>query len=180
MNPSEVGVVLVYIVQVLGVLAYDIELSGQVENLVMTGHMNYILLILHNFYKKKTFSKSKSKMTSVERINEYASLDDEESSTNKLKPSLNWPENGQISFENVSFAYDKNLPDALKNVSFKLNAKEKVGVVGRTGAGKSTIFQTLFRMAEPQGTVAIDGINIKDISLSDLRNKISIIPVSLH
>ncbi len=116
-------------------------------------------------------------MTSIERINEYATLDKEESTTSLLKPSLNWPENGEILFEDVSFAYDENLPNALKNVSFRLNAKEKVGVVGRTGAGKSTIFQTLFRMAEPQGTVKIDGINIKDISLADLRNKISIIPV---
>ena len=118
-------------------------------------------------------------MTSVERINEYASLEKEESSSSKLKPKPGWPENGEIVFDDVCFAYDKNLPAVLKNVTFKLNAREKIGVVGRTGAGKSTIFQTLFRMAEPQGTVTIDGINIKDVSLADLRNKMSIIPVSI-
>ena len=121
-------------------------------------------------------------MNSVERINEYAALPSQELAIhlNKKKirkPPTNWPKHGEIVFENVSFSYDEHLLPALKNASFKINANEKIGVVGRTGAGKSTIFQTLFRMAEPEGTVLIDGVNIKEISLNELRSKISIIPV---
>jgi ATP-binding cassette subfamily C (CFTR/MRP) protein 1 len=95
-----------------------------------------------------------------------------------LKPFDSWPEQGLVEFEDVSFAYDEHLPNILKNVSIKICAKEKVGIVGRTGSGKSTIFQALLRVSEPTGFIIIDGINIKDMSLKDLRSKISIIPVS--
>jgi ABC-type multidrug transport system fused ATPase/permease subunit len=117
-------------------------------------------------------------MTSAERVSEYTLLERESIKKGSTKPPPNWPSTGEIFFNDVSFAYDENLPYVLKNVTFKINAREKVGVVGRTGAGKSTIFQTLFRMAEPDGAVLIDGVNIKDLSLHDLRTKISIIPVS--
>jgi ATP-binding cassette subfamily C (CFTR/MRP) protein 4 len=116
-------------------------------------------------------------MTSAERINEYTKLEKEKLNEGKIKVDREWPQSGEIIFNDVSFAYDETLPNVLKNVSFKINAKEKIGVVGRTGAGKSTIFQTLFRMAEPDGSVVIDGVNIKDLSLHELRSKISIIPV---
>ncbi len=117
-----------------------------------------------------------SKMTSIERLNEYIDLKKENLLAGARVPA-NWPANGEILFENVSFAYDDGLPSVLKTVSFKVNAKEKVGVVGRTGAGKSTIFQSLYRIAEPSGRVLVDGVNIKDINLVDLRNKMAIIPV---
>ncbi len=120
------------------------------------------------------------KMTSTERVMQYTLLPSE-ILENKVEKSVDkdWPQKADIVFDDVSFAYDESLPNVLKNVSFQINGGEKIGVVGRTGAGKSTIFQTLFRMAEPDGNVFIDGLNIKDISLYDLRSRISIIPVSL-
>jgi ATP-binding cassette subfamily C (CFTR/MRP) protein 4 len=151
LNSSEVGVSLVYAITLLGLFQFTVRQSAEVENL----------------------------MTSVERVDEYAQLQQEglnNSELVKVTPPADWPQNGEIVFENVSFAYDDNLPPVLKNVSFRIEANEKVGIVGRTGAGKSTIFQTLFRMAEPDGNVFIDGLNIKQISLKDLRSKISIIP----
>ena len=129
------------------------------------------------------------KMTSVERLLEYVSLPsendpEEQKKTNSkergLKQDLkNWPTKGAIRFENVSFSYDSSLPNVLNDLSFTINAGEKIGIVGRTGVGKSSIIQTLFRMAEPNGKILIDDVNIKDISLHDLRSKIAIIPVSL-
>ncbi len=118
------------------------------------------------------------KMTSIERINEYILLEKENTDKNHLTAIDSWPENGQVIFDSVSFAYDNHLPDVLKNVSFTINPKEKVGIVGRTGSGKSTVFQAMLRVAEPSGLLIIDGINIKDLSLKDLRSKISVIPVS--
>jgi ATP-binding cassette subfamily C (CFTR/MRP) protein 4 len=117
-------------------------------------------------------------MTSVERIVEYTAIKGERLDERKVKPESGWPESGEIVFDDVSFAYDENSPAVLKRVSFKIRPNEKVGVVGRTGAGKSTIFQTLLRMAEPSGTIKIDSVNIKDVSLHDLRSQIAIIPVS--
>ena len=117
-------------------------------------------------------------MTSVERILEYTELDVEPLYKGKTKPEKEWPQRGEIKFDNVSFSYAKNLPEVLKGLTFEIKAGEKIGIVGRTGAGKSSIIQTLFRMAEQTGEICVDTIDIKDISLHDLRQKISIIPVS--
>lgn len=73
-------------------------------------------------------------------------------------------------------SYDANLPNVLKRVSLNISGSEKIGIVGRTGAGKSSFFQTIFRMYEPSGSIIIDGIDIKDLSLNDLRSKLTIIP----
>jgi ABC-type multidrug transport system fused ATPase/permease subunit len=123
-------------------------------------------------------------MTSVERIMEYASLPseaappDEPKQDSKKKPDEKWPQRGEIVFDNVSFSYDnKSLPPVLDGLSFRIEAGEKVGIVGRTGAGKSSLIQTLFRMAEPTGDILIDGVNTRELSLSALRSGLSIIPV---
>ena len=116
-------------------------------------------------------------MTSVERILEYTALESEPLEYGKKKPDTNWPMTGHIKFDQVSFRYAKNLDYVLNNLSFEIQSGEKIGIVGRTGAGKSSIIQALFRMAEPDGAIYIDNINTKDISLHHLRSKISIIPV---
>ena len=116
------------------------------------------------------------KMTSVERIMEYVDLPSEHTKKESKELAKDWPQRGEIYFKDVSFAYDKSLPNVLHNLTFKINAGEKIGVVGRTGAGKSSIIQTLFRMAEPEGSILIDDVDIKEIALHDLRKRISIIP----
>ncbi|ODN00558.1 Multidrug resistance-associated protein 4 [Orchesella cincta] len=115
-------------------------------------------------------------MTSVERNLEYANLEPEaslESKPDKLPPPK-WPTSGEIRFSKVYLSYDEK--DVLKNLSFDIRARQKIGVVGRTGAGKSSIIQALFRLTEPRGDIYIDGINVKEIGLHDLRRIISIIP----
>lgn len=117
-------------------------------------------------------------MTSVERVMEYLALEKEPLDIGKTKANENWPNKGEIIFSEVSFAYAKNLTPVLKEISFEIQPGEKIGIVGRTGAGKSSLIQTIFRLAEPNGQIKIDGINIKDLSLKDLRKKLSIIPVN--
>ena len=88
-----------------------------------------------------------------------------------------WPNKGQIKFERVSMKYREELDPILNDLSFEILPGEKIGVVGRTGAGKSSLIQALFRMVEyHKGRIQIDGINIKDIGLHTLRGNISIIP----
>lgn len=116
-------------------------------------------------------------MTAVERVIEYTELPSEPLNEGSKKPPRGWPSSGEIAYEDVSFRYDKNLPLVLNDLSFRIQPGEKIGIVGRTGAGKSSIIQTLFRMAQPHGTILIDDVDIKELSLKDLRSNLSIIPV---
>ena len=118
-------------------------------------------------------------MISAERILEYSKLEHEASletyPANK-KPTLDWPNEGKVSLENVTFQYSTELPIVLNNLTFTIQPEEKVGVVGRTGAGKSSLLSVLFRLAEPHGQITIDGVDIQSIGLHDVRSKMSIIP----
>ncbi|KAG0701997.1 ABC protein [Suillus ampliporus] len=92
-------------------------------------------------------------------------------------PPAQWPEHGVMEFNNVKMAYRPGLPNVLRGISIKVRAGEKIGVVGRTGAGKSSLMLALFRIVELSGgSITIDGVDISTIGLKDLRSKISIIP----
>lgn len=97
-------------------------------------------------------------------------------STPDKKPKDTWPEEGKIEFKNVSLRYDPAEAPVLKNLNFVIYPQEKVGIVGRTGAGKSSLISALFRFAYLDGVIEIDGVNSIEIGLHDLRSKISIIP----
>jgi len=118
-----------------------------------------------------------NKMNSVERILQYTKVENEgpfEVPDNKPEPS--WPAQGHIVIEDLSIEYKKNLP-ALKHLNCEFKPREKVGIVGRTGAGKSTLITALFRTVEPStGRIIIDDIDVSKIGLTDLRSKLSIIP----
>jgi len=117
-------------------------------------------------------------MTSAERVMEYGKLESEEHSGNitYTEPPKEWPSKGEIKMENVCFKYEDDQPHVLSDLSFTVSGSEKIGIVGRTGAGKSSLISVLYRLAEPEGHVVIDGISTKCIKLKDLRRKMSIIP----
>lgn len=119
-----------------------------------------------------------SQMTSVERVLEYSKLKPEASLTSlpEKSPPPNWPQKGEITLNNVELFYADNEPPVLKSLSCTIKPQEKVGIVGRTGAGKSSIITALFRLTEPKGVIVIDGVSVTEIGLHDLRRKISIIP----
>lgn len=97
-------------------------------------------------------------------------------STPDKKPRETWPEEGEVKFKNVLLRYDPAEPPVLKNLNIVIYPREKIGIVGRTGAGKSSLISALFRLAYLDGAILIDGVNISEIGLHDLRSKISIIP----
>ncbi|PVU90006.1 hypothetical protein BB559_004831 [Furculomyces boomerangus] len=117
-------------------------------------------------------------LISVERVGEYTDLPSEQDKNSIcVKVSEEWPKNGKIEFRNVEFRYRPDLDPALKNVSFEIKGGEKIGVVGRTGAGKSTLTLVLFQLVKvSKGSVFIDNIDISQIDLYDLRSRLSIIP----
>ncbi|RZC36634.1 multidrug resistance-associated protein, partial [Asbolus verrucosus] len=123
----------------------------------------------------KSWSDLDTQMTSVERIVEYTELIPEiDNGSNPL--SEPWPNQGNLAFHSVSMNYSTNIPAVLQEVSFQVTAGEKIGIVGRTGAGKSSLISVLFRLFDFEGTINIDAIDIKTVPLSELRTKISIIP----
>ena len=91
-------------------------------------------------------------------------------------PPSGWPDKGKITMEDVTFQYSSELPLVLKNLCFSIEPSEKVGIVGRTGAGKSSLISVLYRLGEPRGAITIDGVNSRSIGLHCLRKKMSIIP----
>ncbi|KAI1294974.1 ATP-binding cassette sub-family C member 3 [Halotydeus destructor] len=92
-------------------------------------------------------------------------------------PGLDWPASGSVRFQEYSTQYRDNLDLVLKDITFEIRPEEKIGIVGRTGAGKSSVTLGLFRLIEPtSGTILIDGVDIKRIGLNDLRSKLTIIP----
>ncbi|XP_044268715.1 probable multidrug resistance-associated protein lethal(2)03659 [Tribolium madens] len=123
----------------------------------------------------RQWSELENQMTSVERVVEYTEVEVEHDDATK-KPPQDWPTMGIIEFRSVSMRYAAEEPMVLKKLNFKVNSGEKVGIVGRTGAGKSSLISALFRLADIEGAILIDNIDTKQISLECLRSKISIIP----
>ncbi|CAF3768645.1 unnamed protein product [Rotaria sordida] len=123
-------------------------------------------------------------MTSAERIHEYGQLvpeRDQNSSKNGvlIQPTDDWPSHGIIEFKDYTFRYRPELDPVLKNLNLRVESKEKIGVIGRTGAGKSSLLQALFRLVNQSainGTILIDDIDIGCLSLDHLRSHLSVIP----
>ncbi|CAH3114175.1 unnamed protein product [Pocillopora meandrina] len=149
MSAGIVGLTLTYAKMLTGGFQWCVRQSAEVENL----------------------------MTSVERVIEYSKLEQETQSHDKtVSVPGSWPQYGIITFESFYYRHHHTMPQVLKKLNLCIRAQEKVGVVGRTGAGKSSLMAALFRMAEPEGTVRIDAVPITDVSLRDLRSSLSIIP----
>jgi len=127
----------------------------------------------------RIFADIESRMTSIERLKFFMNLPAEKPIVRKpvvaLRPT--WPEFGEIKVDNLQVRYAEHLPLVLKGISFNVKAGQRVGIIGRTGSGKSTFFQSLFRFIEAeQGMISIDGVDIGTVPLEQLRRSLAIIP----
>ncbi|KAI9168306.1 hypothetical protein H9P43_007678 [Blastocladiella emersonii ATCC 22665] len=114
---------------------------------------------------------------SVERIRKYTALPSGAPKETSFALDPAWPSCGEIVFKDYLVAYRPRLPLVLKNISLKFEAGKKIGIVGRTGAGKSSLTATLFRLMEAaSGTITIDGLDIATLGLHDLRTQLTILP----
>ncbi|EJD07137.1 ABC protein [Fomitiporia mediterranea MF3/22] len=152
-SPAQVGLVLTYITQLSQMCSAVTRQYAEVEN-----YMNSVERVVHY---------SRGDLIVQEPPHE---IEDQ-------KPDPSWPQRGEITFNKVTMSYRPGLPNVLKGISLHVKGGEKIGIVGRTGAGKSSLMLSLFRIVElNSGKVTIDGIDISQIGLKDLRTKISIIP----
>jgi ABC-type multidrug transport system fused ATPase/permease subunit len=148
-SPSIGGLVLSYILSVVQMIQFTVRQLAEVEN----------------------------GMNAVERIQYYGTKLEEEAPLHTIDVRPSWPEKGEIIFDNVEMCYRKGLPLVLQGLSMHIKGGERIGIVGRTGAGKSSIMSTLFRLVEiSSGHITIDGIDISTMGLHDLRTKLAIIP----
>uniref|UniRef100_H2YL85 Uncharacterized protein n=1 Tax=Ciona savignyi TaxID=51511 RepID=H2YL85_CIOSA len=149
-DAGKVGLTLTYAILLMGMFQWGTRQSAEVENL----------------------------MTSVERIQQYYAIEPE--APHEIEGSSlpqGWPNYGVITFNNLSYAHYKDGPNILHGIRAHIKAHEKVGIVGRTGAGKSSLISTLFRLNEySKGEILIDGIDVSSLGLTELRSAISIIP----
>ncbi|WMV40250.1 hypothetical protein MTR67_033635 [Solanum verrucosum] len=123
-------------------------------------------------------SLAENSLNAVERVGTYIELPSEGPSIIEgSRPPPGWPSAGSIQFENVVLRYRPELPPVLHGISFTISPSDKVGVVGRTGAGKSSMFNALFRLVElERGRILIDGFDVSKFGLTDLRKVLGIIP----
>ncbi|KAE9399630.1 multidrug resistance-associated ABC transporter [Gymnopus androsaceus JB14] len=150
-NPSKIGVVLSYTLSITQVFS---QMVAQ-------------------------FAQNEQDMNAVERILVYAELPSEGDPVTTNDPPPSWPDKGAINFDNVELAYRKGLPLVLNGVSFDVQPGEKIGIVGRTGAGaqKPLLTTCIISLVELEGgKIEIDGLNIRDIGLDVLRGKLALVP----
>ncbi|KAJ8789389.1 hypothetical protein J1605_021916 [Eschrichtius robustus] len=122
-------------------------------------------------------SEIETNIVAVERINEYINVENEAPWVTDKRPPEGWPSKGEIRFSNYQVRYRPELDLVLKGITCDIKSTEKIGVVGRTGAGKSSLTNSLFRILEAAGgQITIDGVDIASIGLHDLREKLTIIP----
>ncbi|KAK4043033.1 ATP-binding cassette transporter YOR1 [Parachaetomium inaequale] len=148
-NPSIGGLVLSYILGIVQMIQFTVRQLAEVEN----------------------------GMNSVERLRYYGTELEQEAPLKTIEVRKSWPEKGEIVFDNVEMRYRAGLPLVLQGLSMHIQGGERIGIVGRTGAGKSSIMSTLFRLVELSGGhITIDGLDISTIGLHDLRSRLAIIP----
>jgi ATP-binding cassette subfamily C (CFTR/MRP) protein 4 len=148
LNSGIVGLSLTYAMSLMGAFQWSVRQSAELENL----------------------------MTSVERVGQYIDIKPEAPLETSHKPPPDWPQEGGITLQDASLRYSDEGPQVLQKIACIIKPQEKVGIVGRTGAGKSSLMTALMRLAEPTGTILIDGVDTAVIGLHDLRKKISFIP----
>lgn len=152
-NPAQIGLVLVYCVSLTQTFSMVTRQSAEVEN-----NMNAVERTVH--YTRDDF---------IEQEPPHVIED--------KRPPPEWPNNGALQFRDVVMRYRPGLPPVLKGITMDIKGGEKIGVVGTTGAGKSSLMIALYRIVELSGgSICLDGIDISTIGLRDLRSKISIIP----
>ena len=168
-----IGSFVIFAAAILAIILKD-SMNSSVVGLIITkaSEITAILSILI-----QTQSELETNFVAVERIKEYSELENEAEWSSDNPPLQTWPEIGDIEFKNYGMRYRKGLDLVLKGIDAYIKGGEKIGIVGRTGAGKSSLTTALFRVVEPAtGSICIDNLDVSTLGLHDLRRRLTIIP----
>ncbi|KAF7726212.1 hypothetical protein EC973_009010, partial [Apophysomyces ossiformis] len=141
--------------------------------------LSYSLMFTHHvLWIVRMYAVNEMNAVSIERVHEYLDVEEEPPAhVPQFTPRPSWPEHGAVQVQNLVMQYSPENPPVLRNISFETRPREKIGIVGRTGSGKSTFALSLFRFMEAtSGRIVIDGVDISKIGLNDLRSRLTIIP----
>lgn len=168
-----VATTLVFVIGVL-VVTSRFNVSPSISGLVLS----YILAIAQMLqFTVRQLAEVENNMNATERVHYYGTELEEEAPLHLTEVSSSWPEKGRIVFDDAKMRYRDGLPLVLKGLTMDVRGGERIGIVGRTGAGKSSIMSALFRLTELSGgTIHIDDIDISTVGLHDLRSRLAIIP----
>jgi ABC-type multidrug transport system fused ATPase/permease subunit len=168
-----IGISLVFTTGLL-VVTSRFDVSPSISGLVLS----YILAIVQMIqFTVRQLAEMENAMNATERIHYYGNALEEEPPLHLAEVPPNWPQRGEIIFNEVRMRYREGLPLVLQGLNMTVASGERIGIVGRTGAGKSSIMSTLFRLVELSGgSISIDGVNIATVGLKDLRTRLAIIP----
>lgn len=168
-----IGVIMVFVTEML-VVTSRFNVSPSISGLILS----YLLSIVQMLqFTVRQAADVDNAMISTERVFDYGNNIEQEAPVHTVPLPEEWPSRGEIIFRNVHMRYRPQLPLALKGFNLHVQPGERIGVVGRTGAGKSSIIMALFRMVElSDGQIEVDGMDIGTIGLQDLRSRMSIIP----
>ena len=168
-----IGNILVFVTGIL-VVTSRFNVSPSIAGLVLS----YILSIVQMIqFTVRQLAEVENAMVSTERLHYYGTNLDEEAPLKLTLVPDSWPQKGNIVFDNVQMRYRDGLPLVLQGLDMNVAGGERIGIVGRTGAGKSSIMSALFRLVELSGgSISIDDINIATVGLKDLRTRLAIIP----
>lgn len=168
-----VAVLLIFVTAIL-VVTSRFDVSPSISGLVLS----YILTIAQMLqFTVRQLAEVENDMNATERVHYYGTQLQEEAPLHLTPVPPSWPDKGRIIFNDVEMRYRDGLPLVLKGLTMDVQGGERIGIVGRTGAGKSSIMSALFRLTElSAGTIQIDGIDIGRIGLHDLRSRLAIIP----
>ncbi|KAG5195942.1 ATP-binding cassette sub-family C member 2 [Ovis aries] len=168
-----IGNLIVFFASLMMVI-YRHNLNGDTVGFVLSNALNITQTL--NWLVRMT-SEIETNIVAVERITEYINVENEAPWVTDKRPPEGWPSKGEIQFSNYEVRYRPELDLVLRGITCDIKSAEKIGVVGRTGAGKSSLTNCLFRILEAAGgQITIDGVDIASIGLHDLREKLTIIP----